>query len=293
LKETIHIVIITYNNKELLKRCISSVLNSLQNSGLGGKVYVVDNASTDGTEELLTTNFSSVCYRINKQNLGLSKSLNIGIREGLSSTYVLLLNDDVELFPETISLMEDTLKKYPMAKGIPAALMYPDGRYQRVKLKIMGVQKKALNTIQYVKFAGTTACMYKTETFKELGLFDEFYFFYNEDLDFSLKAKRKGVKFVFNPEIKVIHHRKKGRIKAEKSIKPYFYATNYYFYRKNYGRLTGFLYQIVAFFHIVYWEKRFIRENEKDKLLLLRHGRNKLRETVRNFANLSCEKNVI
>jgi GT2 family glycosyltransferase len=259
---------------------------SLKKSGLKIKITVVDNASTDGTKELIQEHFPSVHHIVNSDNVGLSRSLNIGIREGLDYPYTLLLNDDVELFPETITLMLNTLESHTAAMGIPARLIYPDGRPQRVKLKIIGVEKAVADGVQYIEFGGTTACLYKTDIFRQIGLFDEFYFFYNEDLDFSLKAKRRGIKFVFNPEIKVIHHRKKGRTKALKAIKPYYYATNYYFYRKNYGIFPALLYLQFACIHMLIWKNRFKRENENENLRLLIEGGNKLMHTVRNYKKL-------
>lgn len=293
MEKSINVVIVTYNNKDLLKSCVTSVQKSLDHSGLEGRITVVDNASSDGTKELIKKSFSSVHYVENEQNFGLAKALNIGIMEGFGSIFTLLLNDDVELSRDTISSMVDILINYPKAKGIPACLIYPDGRPQRMKLKILGVGRKKDECVQKINFSGTTACLYRTEIFQQLGLFDEFYFFYNEDLDFSLRAKRNGMKFVFNSAIKVIHHRKKGRLKADMTIKPYFYATDYYFYKKNYGFLFSSVYLLMAFVHILVWRKRFKKENANEKLLLLQEGINKLRDTIKNFKNLQDNPGVV
>lgn len=286
MEKSINVVIVTYNNEDLLKSCITSVQKSLDHSEFQGRITVVDNSSGDGTKELIEKNFSHVNHIVNKQNLGLSKALNIGITEGFGSNFTLLLNDDVELFKGTIVSMVDILNDYPKAKGIPACLIYPDGRPQRVKLKILGVGRKYYKSTQIINFAGTTACLYRTEIFHKVGMFDEFYFFYNEDLDFSLRAKRKGMKFVFNPDIKVIHHRKKGRKRGDKTVKPYFYATDYYFYRKNFGVLFSSVYFIMAVFHIFLWKKRFKKVNENEKLALLQEGIEKLKYTVKNYRKL-------
>jgi len=281
----LNIVIVTYNNKDLLKKCIESVNKSIENVALSSNVTVVDNASNDGTEDLIKS-IPNVKYIKNKSNIGLAKALNIGIKSNLDSRYTLLLNDDVELFPETINLMIEMLEKYSSAYGIPARLIYPDGAPQRMKLKIIGVSKSIKQNISFINFAGTTACLYKTSIFNKIGLFDEFYFFYNEDLDFSLRAKRNGINFVFNPEIKVIHHKKKGRKKVEKEIKPYFYATDFYFYRKNYGILFAGIYLLMAFWHIKRSEKNFKRNNQEDKLLMLYRAKERLKSTIKNFKNL-------
>jgi GT2 family glycosyltransferase len=262
------------------------VLESIDSARVDGMVTVVDNASTDGTRELINKKYPFLNYRLNDKNLGLAKALNIGIKECLECEYVLLLNDDVELFHGTINSMLKTLENFPDAAGIPALLVYPDGSPQRVKLKILGVSSRIKNGVQYIRFAGTTACMYRTDVFKKIGFFDEFYFFYNEDLDFSLRAKRSGMKFIFDPEIKVIHHRKKGREKAFKTIRPYYYATDYYFYRKNYGVLFSTIYLIMALFHIILWKRRYKKLRDSEKLKLLLESYKKLVDTIRHFKTL-------
>ncbi len=288
--KTINCVIVTYNNRDLLNKCIASVSKSIKESILDGKITVVDNASTDGTKELIDKNYPFVNHIVNSRNLGLSKSLNIGIKEGIDCDYTLLLNDDVELFPDTVPRMLETLNTFNEAKGIPAGLMYPNGRPQRVKLKIMGVEKKTKKNTRYIEFGGTTACLYHTEVFKKVGMFDEFYFFYNEDLDFSLRAKRNRIRFVFNPDIRVIHYRKQGRSKAAQTIKPFYYATNYYFYRKNYGLFLALLYLLYARFHIRVQVKRIKGYNGNEKLVLLQKGREKLKDTVRNYKKIRSGK---
>jgi GT2 family glycosyltransferase len=293
LKDTINVVIVTYNNRELLKSCIASVEKSLENSGYSGQITIVDNASSDGTGKMIDESFPNVHHVVNKQNFGLSKALNIGIKEKLNSTYTLLLNDDVELFPETISNMAGTFKEFPEAAGVPSCLIYPDGRPQRVKLRILGKGKKSYKGTQEIYFAGTTACMYRTGVFRDIGFFDEFYFFYNEDLDFSLKAKRSGMKFIFKPEIKVIHHRKAGRSKANRSVKPYFYATDYYFYRKNFGILFSSVYLVMAYIHYLQKRKSFQKAKQSENFQLLQEGMQRLKYTIKNYKDLRNNSGAI
>lgn len=286
---SLNAVIVTYNNKDLLDTCISSVIQSLENTGLKGQVVVIDNNSSDGTDTLIDHKYPHVKYIRNRENFGLSRALNMGIREGMSSTFTLLMNDDVELFPETIGLMIDTLNQYPKASGIPSLLVHPDGSPQKFKLKIFGLSEVHDTEIRLVHFPGTTACLYCTDVFKKVGFFDEFYFFYNEDLDFAIRAKRKGLIFVFNPKVRVIHHRAQGRKKGERFVRPYFYATNYYFYRKNYGFLLAQLYLASAKCHIYRMRKKFKRTNNIKQGELLEQGREKLEHTVRHYRNIASK----
>jgi GT2 family glycosyltransferase len=286
------VVIITYENKDLLERCVHSIEQALKSIHNESVITVVDNASRDGTDELVRNQFSHVNYIRNRENVGLSRALNIGIESRYDSEYTLLLNDDIELFSDTIAVMLETLTGNPSAKGIPARLMRPDGSFQKMKLRIMGVDRSEKNKVKFITFAGTTACMYYTEILKEVGLFDEFYFFYNEDLDFSLRAKRRGVRFIFNPDVKVVHYKSQGRNKGEKKIRPYFYATDYYFYRKNYNALFASVYLAMALAHIALMRRRLKKNNDQVKLTLLEEGNKKLRYTMKNFKKLVKRSHV-
>jgi GT2 family glycosyltransferase len=286
VKESINAVIVTYNNRELLKRCIGSVMESLRKVPLLATITVVDNDSTDGTDDMVRKLFPDVNYIRNPENMGLSRALNIGIKQRLDSDYTLLLNDDVEMLGDTISILINTLKRFRSAGGVPAALIHSDGSSQWMKLRLLGTAKEHGTRTRRTRFASTTACLYKTELFRKYGGFDEFYFFYNEDLDFSVRMKRKKVRFVFNPEARAVHHQAQGRSKAEKVIRPYFYATDYYFYRKNYGPLFSSVYLIMALFHIAFWKRKFKSSHNNVKLEMLEMGRKKLKETIKNYREL-------
>jgi len=286
LKESLNAVIVTYNNRELLKRCVESVLAALDGARVEGTVTVVDNDSQDGTDEMVRKSFSEVRYIKNPENLGLSVALNRGIAAGLDTDYTMLMNDDVELFPDTVSLLLETIKSFARVEGVPAALVHTDGTPQWMKLRLLGTAKDHGKKTRHTRFAGTTACLYRTSLFRENGGFDEFYFFFNEDLDFSLRMKRKGARFAFNPNARAVHHQAKGRHKAERVIRPYFYATDYYFYRKNYGVLFSSVYLLMARIHIGFTRRRFRKEGESAKIDLLESGRKKLKETIKNYHRL-------
>jgi GT2 family glycosyltransferase len=281
--KSLNAVILTYNNRTLLDPCLASVCNSLDRAGVEGRITVVDNASTDGTAELVKNRFPTVRYLRNSENLGTARGFNRGIDAGLEGAYILLMNDDVELFPETISRMLETLERHPAARGIPGCPVYPDGSPQRVKLHVFSLTRIRDEKMRWASFPGTTACLYHTSVFREIGLFDEFYFFYNEDLDFALRAKRAGMKFIFDPTIKVIHHLNQGRAKGDKYVRPHFYVANYYFYRKHFGFLAAQLYLMTAIPHLRRSLRRCKRQGNTEQCELLAKGRDNLKRTVRGF----------
>jgi GT2 family glycosyltransferase len=244
---------------------------------------VVDNNSQDGTEVLMRERLSWVNYIRHRENYGTARGFNRGIAESGDAAYTFLMNDDVELLPQTFHDMMETLKQYHRARGIAANLMYPDGSPQRVKLGVVGLSRLKNSRIRSISFPGTTACLYHTEVFHRVGLFDEFYFFYNEDLDFAVRAKRAGIQFICNPNIKVIHHGYMGRLKGERFVKPHAFSADYYFYRKNYGWLAASLYLCAARLRLKRKKRAYDRQKDKKQLQLLEMGIQNLEETVRRF----------
>jgi GT2 family glycosyltransferase len=287
VKEQINVVIVTYNNRELLEKSVRSVVASIEYAKLDGKITVVDNNSTDGTEELMRKEFIRVNYIRNAENLGTARAFNQGIRESKGIGYTFLMNDDVELFPQTLHEMIDTLRGHPKARGIAANLMYADGSPQRIKLNLLGLTRLHDNKIRTATFPGTTACLYYTDVFKHVGMFDEFYFFYNEDLDFALRAKREGLTFVVNPNVKVIHHKAKGRTKGERFVKPHMFSADYYYFRKNYGIIAALLYLIFTKLRLPFYRRRCRKKYDAKQLELLDSGIKKLYETVQSFRSMA------
>jgi N-acetylglucosaminyl-diphospho-decaprenol L-rhamnosyltransferase len=273
-------VVVTYKNRKILANCLTTLHGSLGNCGLPYVVTVVDNNSSDGTRELVRKSFPGVNYIENGENLGLARAINIGVRSIPDAPYTLIMNDDVELFPETVGRMLGVMSEHPDAMGVPANLLRSDHSPQRMKLRIYGLDKGKRNRVRYVSFPGTTACLYRTGVLLELGLFDEFFFFYNEDLDFSIRAKRRGVKFIFDPGAKVVHLRSQGRVKGERFVKPHQFATDYYLYWKHYGPLPASLYLLAARVRICAMKRKLSRAGESGKLDLLGKAEERLGWTV-------------
>jgi hypothetical protein len=284
-RDLLNVVIVTYKNREMLSDCIDSVYGSSGLDDIRFAVTVVDNNSSDGTRELVTKRFPLADYIENEENLGLAKAINIGVRSQPRSRYTLVMNDDIKLFPDTLERMLRALQTHRDAMGVPANLLRPDGSLQKMKLGIWGVNRGRRWRPRFVSFSGTTACLYRSETLFALGLFDEFFFFYNEDLDFAIRAKRGGVRFFFDPNAKVIHVKNQGRKKGERYVKPHFFATNYYLYRKLFGGLFAFLYARAAGAQIRIVRKRLSRAGETEKLRLLKEGEELLRRTQSGFMN--------
>jgi GT2 family glycosyltransferase len=189
--------------------------------------------------------------------------------------------------------MLQTLADFPAAGGAPANLFRPDGSLQKMKLSLIGLRRERPRRTRMVQFGGTTACLYHTRVLLDLGLFDGYYFFYNEDLDLSLRAKRNGIRFAFNPQVKVVHHKGYGRRKGEQQVKPNFYSANYYFYRKNFGPVAAFVFLLFARSHIRVNKLRLVKRGSEAQLDLLEQGGRMLEHAVNNFRTLLRESSAL
>ena len=126
------VVIVSWNVRDYLANCLRSVYADLERSGLDGEVWVIDNASTDGTQELLSDLFATTKLIVNDDNPGFGAANNQGMQAASSNgqvpRYYLLLNPDTLVRPYALAHLVDCLDKNPQAGVAGARLVYSDGR---------------------------------------------------------------------------------------------------------------------------------------------------------------------
>jgi GT2 family glycosyltransferase len=245
---TLAIVIVTFNTRDLLLQCLRSVIEDAARGGRAYRVIVVDNASTDGTAAVVRQTFPSVGLIANIANVGLAPALNQGLRACADATYVLLMNSDIKVRPNTLGPMMDYLDGHPQVAGVSVQLVNPDGSRQKFRTAFGPVLfPERLDRTFPVTFFGTTFHMGRRAIYNQdqVGEFDEYYFFFNEDLDWSIRAHRKGLVFHYLPHLAVVHYGGQGRAQNRDRLLSDFYRMNLYFYAKFYGRaLTRVIYII-------------------------------------------------
>lgn len=197
----VSIIILNYNRKERLKKCLDSIF---QISYPNFEVVIVDNNSNDGSFEMAKTGYSRAVLIKNEKNIGYSSGNNVGIRYALErmTDYILLLNNDTEVKPTFLSRLVGVAENNPQI-GILSPLIF-DGYSGKVWFsggKIDWIKMKAINLSEIraednfdTDFISGCAMLVRKEVFGKAGLFDEDFFLYWEDVDFSLRAKRSGFK---------------------------------------------------------------------------------------------------
>jgi GT2 family glycosyltransferase len=210
----IDIIIPTWNGRALLAACLKSLEPQ---RGQDIQVIVVDNGSTDGSQDLLREEFPWVDIVSLPENRGFSAAVNAGIRAG-SRPWILLLNNDTELRSDCLGQLLDhcrkdetgdlfALKMCDFARreildGAGDGVLRGGVGYRLGTMELDGPEY-ALNREVFGACAG--AALYRRTLFERIGLFDEDFFAYLEDVDINLRAVRAGARCRYLPEAVVYH----------------------------------------------------------------------------------------
>ncbi len=261
------IVIVNYNTRDLLRRCLETVFAS---EGVSFRLCVVDNASTDGSAAMVARDFPQAHLIANKENLGYPAANNQGLRamgfergQRGEARYALLLNPDTELPPDALAKMTAFLDAHPEAGIAGPRLVRPDGSLDLACrrafpspevsfYRLTGLSRLFPRSRRFGRYNLTylpedeTAevdsvvgayMQVRAEAIEQVGLLDESFFMYGEDLDWAFRVKAAGWKVYYYPEVTVLHvkrasSRRSGRAQVE------FWRAMEVFYRKHYEAQT-------------------------------------------------------
>lgn len=213
------IIIPSYNTKGLLVRCIDSIFQSLKNAQFSYEVIVVDNASKDGTRELLNKKYPQVIKILNNENVGYGKANNQGIKKA-RGTYLLLLNSDIAVVDDAIEKLYTYVTVHPSAFAggkllnedrSPQASCGPMYSLPVVALMLFakgddfGITRYSPDSDQPVDWVSGACLMGKKQSFLDVGLFDEDIFMYMEEIDLLYRAKQTGHTVYFVADCRFIH----------------------------------------------------------------------------------------
>ncbi len=206
------IVIPNYNGKQYLKDC----LQSLRQPGNDAHMVVVDNGSTDGSQDYLRKSFPEVTLIELSENKGFCTAVNIGIRAA-RTPYVILLNNDTKVFTDFVYYLEQAISKSENIFSVASRMITMqepnilDGAgdlycafgwaFARKKGKQVNQAERPCKVFS----ACGGAAIYRKEIFKRIGLFDENHFAYLEDLDIGYRARIYGYINYYEPKAKVLH----------------------------------------------------------------------------------------
>lgn len=224
----VSVVIVSFNTRELLHKCIESVY--AQAGSLKIEVIVVDNASTDNSAEMIKQNFDKVKLIRNSKNVGFAAANNQAITK-VKGEFVLLLNPDTVVLDGAIDNVVAFARQNKQAAVVGCRVLNPDGTMQRTcsmfpsALNIMLSSTYLYKIFPRSRFFGrelmtwwdrsdvrevdvVSGCfmLVRREAIEKVGLMDEEFFLYAEETDWCYRFKRAGWKLLFMPDAEIIHY---------------------------------------------------------------------------------------
>lgn len=199
---------------------LAACLDSLQKQTLEPKIIVVDNASTDNSLELLKTKYKSVEVIEQDKNYGFAGGVNPGIKLAIKNgdKYVALLNNDAVADPKWLEALVSCLNQNPKAGIVTSKIVSSTGEYLDSTGDFYtswglpyprGRREASLSKYddeKHIFSASGGASLYRIDTLKQIGLFDEDFFAYYEDVDISFRARLAGWDVLYEPGALVLHH---------------------------------------------------------------------------------------
>lgn len=260
------IVIINWNVQELLASCLASIDRNMKQLALPSvETVVIDNASTDGSVEMVSEKFPWVKLVVNEQNSGFAKANNQGIAL-CTGDYILLLNPDTQLHDFALQRMIIYLDEHPDVGAVGPYLENPDGTLQYSCYPTPSLRRESMRLLNPNRNAGhgayamhewsTTqprevdviqgAClMIRRKVFQQVGLLDESYFIYTEEVDLCTRIQQAGWKIVWVPTARVVHYGGQSTRQVATQMFLQLYASKVIYFRKHRGRVIASLYKLL------------------------------------------------
>jgi len=273
----VSIVIVSFNTRSLTRQCLESIQHHAK--GIRHEVFVIDNASTDGSADMVAAEFSWVHLIRMTENKGFAGGNSPGMKRAMGR-YVLLLNSDAFLATGVLESTLSYLDQNPKIGILGCKLTNPDGSMQPSARMLPGPLNKILHITGLAarfpksKFFGRVDYTWwdhseprsvgwvvgaffliRRETMQDIGFLDDRYFLYFEEIDYCLTARRAGWDVVFYPYARVVHLggqstvKVPGKVSAKgKQMISIRIASEFRYYHKMYGWFSVFISASIEFF---------------------------------------------
>lgn len=249
------IIIISWNTKQLLYDCLESIYKTTND--VSYEIIVVDNASSDGSVEMVKNEFGKVILIENDVNMGFARANNVAFPQAVGR-YVLLLNSDTVVLPGSLDLAVAFLDKNSDVGALTPKILNADGSIQHpcyVKEPSLGTEffdSFELGRIFKLKRTDTSpaeaavcevahACgcslFFRKEALDKVGYLDERMIFSFEDADICIRIRRAGWRILYYPESKIVHFGGGSSRKHNDRVVNAMLQSKYVFYRKYHGNL--------------------------------------------------------
>ena len=272
------IIIVNWNTRDLLAQCLESVISSQVSVArhkaadlttddwlLTTEIFVVDNASTDGSAQMVPERFPQVHLIENRDNVGFARANNQVIRE-TTGRYVLLLNPDTEVQPGALETLLRFMDGSPEAGAAGARLLDSDGTLQPSCHPAPTLSREfwrlfhldALwpyacyhmagwdpNTAREVDVVQGACLILRREVLDQVGLLDEDYFIYSEEVDLCHRLRQHGWKVCWVPQAVVVHYGGQSTCQMAAAMFLRLYRGKVLYFRKRHGWLAAQVYKLI------------------------------------------------
>jgi glycosyltransferase, group 2 family len=254
------VVIVNYNVKYYLAQCLHSLYKALE--GIEAEVFVVDNHSRDGSVPYLRSRFPSVHFIASSHNLGFSRGNNIALRQ-CTGEYVLLLNPDTVVGEEVIRSSVAFMDGHPSAGAHGVQMLDDRGRRALESrrglpsplvafYKMMGLCRRfphhevfahyymgglSWDVPGRIEVVSGAYCFLRRSALEQVGLLDEDFFMYGEDIDLSYRLLKAGYENWYLP-VQILHYKGESTQKSSFRYVHVFYDAMLVFFRKHYGGMN-------------------------------------------------------
>lgn len=255
------VIIVSYKVKHYLEQCLMAVKKATES--IEAEIYVVDNHSDDGSVEYIAERFPDINVVSSNHNLGFSRANNIAIRQ-CSGEYVLLLNPDTIVGEHTIVDVLTFMDSHPKAGGVGIRMLNGDGTVARESRRGIPTVSTAFykmsglcacypesrrfgryymgylpwNEPSRIEVISGAFCMLRHSALNKIGLLDEDFFMYGEDVDLSYRLLKGGYENWYVPAT-MLHYKGESAHKSSFRYVHVFYNAMLIFFRKHYGNMAA------------------------------------------------------
>jgi N-acetylglucosaminyl-diphospho-decaprenol L-rhamnosyltransferase len=275
------IIVVSYNTRTLLQACLASAYRGLRTSDVAGEVWVVDNASSDGSADMVRDEFSSAQLIAHSENVGFAAANNLALRAiGFDSRdaarelpeAVMLLNPDTLILDDALGALNRVLREQPSTGVVGAALVYPDNSFQHSAFRFPDLMQVFLDFFplnhrltdsrlngryarsQYavgrpfaIDFPLGAALMARREAIQQVGLMDERFFMYCEEIDWCLRFRHAGWDISCVPQARIVHYAAQSTRQFRERMFVALWRSRFRLFEKHYSRLFRWaVHQIVT-----------------------------------------------
>ncbi len=282
------IIIVNYNVKAFLQNCLLSIRKACEK--IDHEIIVVDNASDDGSVELIKKNFPEIILIESQTNLGFSRANNLGLSRS-NGKYICLINPDTIVEENTFEIMINFMDRHSEVGLAGCKILNPDGTFQLACrrsfptpwvafTKIVGLSKLFPKSKLFAKYnltfldenqsyevdAVSGSFMFlRREVYKNVGGLDESFFMYGEDLDYCYRVKKAGYKVYYVHSTQIIHFKGESTKRSNIDELKHFYDAMKFFVRKHFS--SSFIMELIL--QIAITLRSFIAFIGKRKLIFL------------------------